>query len=261
MAEMESHGPAGVRSQWAEFDPNTAPQVSIGTDLELAPPAPVTTTSQPDKCDGGRRVTWGWKDSWTMLRCQSRPLYISICGVVCVLIVVGISVPLVDSRIKASTALETGDLPVTRTAGPSQFRTTSNSQYSTEVRNPEPMSNDNMLNISHQQAPGLSSCRKTDFLSDTSWVGIRDGNEWDFELTAVGSAEKCCTHCYRVAHECNAWLFVPSTAPGPDCTVIVGYQGEDPDDECPNGRPEILFKKVGNKRKNFAGSGPCSSFK
>jgi len=112
--------------------------------------------------------------------------------------------------------------------------------------------------MKNSQPSGSSGCSKENYVPSVDWVGIRDGQGWDFELEAVGSAQKCCVYCYEAASECNAWLFVPSTRPGPDCTVITGYEGKDPNKTCPHGRPSILFNKVDDKPENFAGGGPCS---
>ena len=90
------------------------------------------------------------------------------------------------------------------------------------------------------------------------WVGIRDGNGWEFELVAVGGADECCAYCHSDADECNAWLYAPSKGPGPDCTVIVGYEAEDAGGRCPSGRPEIMFNEVDGEDGGLAGRGPCS---
>ncbi|MBE3047757.1 hypothetical protein IMZ48_35660 [Candidatus Bathyarchaeota archaeon] len=97
------------------------------------------------------------------------------------------------------------------------------------------------------------------YTPNVDWAGIRGGSDWEFELKGLGSAAGCCEYCYKTAKECNTWLFVPSKDPGPDCTIIVGYGGNDADEQCPAGRPDVVFNLDG-KPENFAGTGPCAGF-
>ncbi|SPO07320.1 uncharacterized protein DNG_10014 [Cephalotrichum gorgonifer] len=243
MPDPQTNGPTDKdsQSQYVEFDPNTAPQVSIGTDPEVfAPIEPDVAYQRPG--DGPSQGAVEEKGAgpggiWTKVRNIKRKVLLGIAlGVaVCVILAIGISLPLVGDKAGRSTETRSSGIFPTLSASLTDS-TTSNIPTAT----------------------GAHGCEQDKFKPSVDWVGIRDGIGWDFDLKAAGSAEKCCGYCYKTANECNAWLYVPQKSPIPDCTLILGYNGEDADGDCPNGRPDIIFNEVDNRPESIGGVGPCS---
>ncbi|KAL2111973.1 hypothetical protein VUR80DRAFT_8887 [Thermomyces stellatus] len=225
--------------QYAEFDPSTAPQVCFGSGPEAFRPPIEPDIAHQRPGDAASQAatgekTEGPKELWARLGKRKGLWLIGLAVVICIILAVGISVPLVGDKISRSSK--------------------GGSEASTSAP-PSPTSN-----ITSPTDSDIPGCRREKYTSDVDWVGVRDGKDWDFELKAVGGAAECCAYCYETARECNAWLYFLPKDPGPDCTVIIGYNGDDADDQCPNGRPDVMFNIDDDKPANLAGVGPCASF-
>ena len=250
------------RAQCAEFDPGTAPQVCFGIAPEV-----VVVPIEPDVAREGlnnmtprgpaSEKTERGKGCWERLGKRQRMWLIGIAIAVCTILVIGVSVPLVSN--KAGRSSKSGEANMSSPAPTAPTNTGPASSNNPTVSTLTPALVSHSTNIPIQDS-GMQDCKKERFTSDVDWVGIRDGRDWDFDLKGLGSALKCCEYCYQTAKECNAWLYVPAKGPNPDCTLIVKYAGDDADDECPNGRPDVMFNVENDKPDNFAGTGPCSGF-
>jgi len=107
---------------WAEFEPNTAPQVSIESGLEVAvliepDAAPVRPSAQASAGEGAvtqaTQVTWSSTPAGILRKLGSRKAmpWIGLGIFICIAIAVGISVPLVRGRVDATNASTTSEGP------------------------------------------------------------------------------------------------------------------------------------------------------
>lgn len=259
LSHADGQGEQGVQPavQYAEFDPDTAPQVCFSSAPEAvcAPIEPDVAHQPPDNASAQAAVgeeAQGRKGLWDRLGKRKIMWLIGLAVVVCIILVVGISVPLLGDKISRS---KTGS--DASASDPDSSTTTDLTPSSSSTVSYPPPAPSPPTNNSQAQVPG---CERDKYIPNVDWVGIRDGSDWEFDLKGLGSAAECCAYCYETAGKCNAWLYVPAKGPGPDCTLIVGYGGDDADDECPDGRPDVMFNMEGGKPDNLAGMGPCARF-
>ncbi|KAK2003796.1 hypothetical protein LX36DRAFT_687299 [Colletotrichum falcatum] len=105
----------------------------------------------------------------------------------------------------------------------------------------------------------MDSCVKSKFIKAVNWIGIdRNMGGWEFNLHQANTAEECCAICYHSTHDgCNGWLYMTTESFAPSCSIIHGFAGPNTDDNCPNGRPGIVFAETDNS-DNYGGPGPCT---
>lgn len=249
-----------TQPRYAELDPNTAPQVCFGGAPEVFAPI------QPDvvyerQAGAPAPISEEIKDEspkgfWAKLGKRKTMWLVGLAVAICIILAIGISVPLAgDTVSRSSKAGRNGASSLS--ASPTRADEAMPTNPTVSAYLPIPPSSGTSAN-KPTQATEVPGCERDRYTPNADWVGIRDGSGWDFQLKTLDSVEGCCGYCFERAKECNAWLYAPAKGLGPDCTLILGYEGDDADDECPNGRPDVIFNVEDDKSRNMAGSGPCS---
>lgn len=250
-----------TQPRYAEFDPNTAPQICFGSAPEVF--APIQPDVAYERQDGAPvQTSEDIKDPspnglWVKLGKRKVMWLVGLTVAVCIILAIGISVPLAGDTISRSSKAGISKAPPSVSDSPTKADETVSTNPAVSVHfSILPSSGVSANELT--QATEVSGCERDRYTPNADWVGIRDGYGWDFQLNILGSAAECCGHCFKKAKECNAWLYAPVKGPGPDCTLIIGYESDNADDVCPNGRPDVIFNVKDDKPRNMAGSGPCS---
>lgn len=247
--------------RYAELDPNTAPQICYGSAPEVF--APIQPDVSYEHQDGApAQTSEGIKDPSPKGTCArlGKLKVMWLAGVtltICIILAIGISVPLAGDTISRSSKAGGSKVSPSKSDSPTKVDGISPIVPTVSAYLPiQPLSGASVKKTT--QTTEVPGCERNKYNPNVDWVGIRGGNDWDFQLKTLGSAVGCCGYCFGKAKECNAWLYAPAKGPGLDCTLILGYEGDDADDECPNRRPDVIFNVEDNKSRNMAGSGPCS---
>lgn len=93
---------------------------------------------------------------------------------------------------------------------------------------------------------------------NASWVGIENAvGNWNVDFQNPATPEACCALCYTATPRgCDAWVFDAGASPT-RCTIILGWHGVQPDQQCPSGHTDGTHIRVGDGGQQIAGPGPC----
>ncbi|KAK2038030.1 hypothetical protein LZ31DRAFT_508698 [Colletotrichum somersetense] len=242
---------------WAEHETNQAPEVVIHSAPEAVQIPLKNLSTKNDGADNPRRVhpdgdiavsnhteqtshsklkrcsrLWTWKTS------------IGVCiGLLILAIVIAVMTTVVAND---------------RGHGPESIETTAISsapQASSSFVTSTPSSAIPHPSTVFSQPP---ECAKSKFFKAVNWIGIdTDNTNWKYNMHQTKTAEECCIICYHSTHDgCNGWLYLTGES-FIQCSIIHGFSGPNIDDDCPNGRPGIVFAKT-NDSDNYGGPGPCA---
>ncbi|KAH6688964.1 hypothetical protein F5X68DRAFT_274999 [Plectosphaerella plurivora] len=223
-------------TNWAEFDVNAAPQVAVYDAPETMAPPGVDV-----EADGHRRSSSDEKFTPVVVTpwwVKNRTIILTVLFILIASIVIPVA--------------------VTQTAGRAGENDTSDPTSSTVASS---VSESSTATSTSRRPDSTSSvipeCDTSDFVRGVNWIGSSVPN-WSFKLDLADDAVDCCEQCYQ-DKGCNGWMFMADDASNvPPCNRILGHDGPNEDDECPNGKPDIVFAKGSNALDNFGGGGPCA---
>ncbi|CRK43422.1 hypothetical protein BN1723_005674 [Verticillium longisporum] len=270
-------------TDWAEYDANAAPQISVEQAPEVVPgqilkgldgAVDVEADIRPPSASENKPPVpehLPWKTRILNSRLCSWKLLLPLA----MLLLVAIIVPVVVSQRRGNSRLIDDGIPSGETSFTATHvsRTdTSSSPLASRTSISSPVSATISLDLSnmssssaHADALGnqIAECRPSNFRTDVNWIGIAGEVGWKFKLSDADDAEDCCKQCYQSTREgCNGWLFMPGNGDDssvvPPCNIIYGYRGPDEDDECPGGKPDIVFAGASDSGENLGGGGPCA---
>ncbi|KAF3343374.1 hypothetical protein VD0004_g6606 [Verticillium dahliae] len=245
-------------TDWAEYDANAAPQITVEQAPEVVPgqslkgldgAVDVEADIRPPSASENKPPVpehLPWKTRILNSRLCSWKLLLPLV----VVLLVAIIVPVVVLQRRDNSRLIDDGIP----SGETSFTTTHVSRTDT--------SSSPLASRTSISSP-IAECRPSDFRTDVNWIGIAGEVGWKFKLSDADDAEDCCKQCYQSTREgCNGWLFMPGNGDDssvvPPCNIIYGYRGPDEDDECPGGKPDIVFAGASDSEENFGGGGPCA---
>ncbi|KAM0275032.1 hypothetical protein ACHAQH_007639 [Verticillium albo-atrum] len=270
-------------TNWAEYDANAAPQISVeqapevvpgqslkgldgGVDIEadIRPPS-----ASENKSPVPERLPWKIR----ML--NSRVCSWKVLVPFVILLLAAIIVPVVLTQHRSDGGSSETIAPTARTSSvihhavtdsssipPASTATSTSSPVSASVPQ-DPSHTDSSAGLADKPGVQIAECKPSDFRTDVNWIGIAGEVGWKFKLSDANNAEDCCKQCYQSTKGgCNGWLFMPGneddSSTVPPCNIIYGYRGPDEDDECPGGKPDIVFAGASGSEENFGGGGPCA---
>ncbi|CAI0653701.1 unnamed protein product [Colletotrichum noveboracense] len=236
-----------AQNQYAEFDPNSAPQVvvhdapevmqmgNLGTGNDgVVEPAWDDSVAQPPQDNPGALKAF----------CQSLARHKKILISIVALLLLATVLPVVIMK-----AILRAQWPPPNSPGSGSTPTTFTPEISSSIPLPTPSS-------TLVPAP---ECNSSKFLRDVNWIGIDNGVGWNFTLTSAQSPQDCCAVCHQSVPEgCNGWLYVKTNTNTPACNIIPGFSGPNKTKSCPSGRPSLVFSNNGDLPPGQGGLGPCA---
>ncbi|KAH7358679.1 hypothetical protein B0T11DRAFT_330444 [Plectosphaerella cucumerina] len=224
-------------TNWAEFDVNAAPQVAVYDAPEsMAPPGVDVEADQHRRSSSDEKpttvVTIPWyKKAWVI----ALPIVL--------VSIIAIVIPVAITQSSNRVADDGGNDPAIPSVTSSDVSSVSLSSTLTTRR---PASTSTVT----------PECNSSQFVRGVNWIGSSIPN-WSFKLDLADDAVDCCEQCYQ-DQACNGWMYMADDASTvPPCNRILGHTGPNPSDDCPNGKPDIVFAKGSNSLDNFGGGGPC----
>ncbi|KAK1976859.1 hypothetical protein LZ30DRAFT_692580 [Colletotrichum cereale] len=243
---------------WAEHDTNPAPEVMIHSAPE-AVPIPLNNLST--KIDGANDAGLVHPDGDVAVPSEAKQTnqsnakrrsrlwtWKTIIGICIGLLILAIVIPVMVTVVANDRGRGPGNIETTAilsaSSASSSFVTSTPSSaipYPSSTLSPAP------------------ECIKSKFVKAINWIGIDENmGGWKFNLHQANTAEECCTVCHHLTDDgCNGWLYMTEESFTPRCSIIHGFAGPNINDDCPKGRPGIVFAKTVNS-DNYGGPGPCA---